>query len=348
MGWQDPYSQFKTMKTAEWDTPVSRQQLAVSVNGEVFAGLNSIGDGPAKKMIRIVDLDGKSGALVREIDFPTPKLDRTAVLLADDGALLVIAGDRVQRVAPDGTKQQSVPLPPQPDINPGLWVTESPSRKTLLLTTDEKTFRFVKTDTLATIAECQPKDEELDELNDSLAISMHEGSQGFEFHEGPFCKGMSLLWPTGSSSVGEMRLLDNQDLLDVSFDRVKLLTINNQTVWEWDPPPSNVPQGLDGIAISQSQTRAAFSLAVYHSLPRPACHDVCPTRNAKEPCEVCPGTPRVATEFTGVVVLDLTTGKQVAMVPLQKADSNKLAVGLSPDGHKLAIMNDSVIELWSL
>jgi hypothetical protein len=353
LGWQDPYAQVDTAKPVQWDSPIYRQELAVGPAGDVYIGLNRFEQSPAKsKMLRVVQLDGKSGSAVRQTDFPTPKLDRTAVLMAGDGTLLVVAGDRVQRVRSDGTTQQSIPLPPQPDINPGLWVTESPSGRTLLLTTDEKTFRFVRTDTLAAIAECRSKNEELDELNDSLAISMFDGSHGFELHEGQFCAHMSLLWSVADRS-NEVRLLDNQNVLEFGVRHVRLFTLKDKPVWNWDSPGKAVPEKNEGIAIPISENRVAFPIVVFHNLPRPPCHDVCPlgsfTDSPQRPsCEVCPGTPRYETEFLGIVVLDTATGKQLGIVPLHNADSNKLAFALSPDGHNLAIMNNAVVELWSL
>lgn len=353
-GWQDPYAQVSKTKPVDWDTPVFRQELAVDGDGDVYAGLSIIGEGPDKtKMLRVVELEGKTGSVVRQTDFATPKLDRTAVLLANDGALLVIAGDRVQRVNADGKTQQSVPLPAQPDMNPGLWVNESPSGKTLLLTTDEKKFLFVRTDTLATTAECQSEKEEFEELNDSVAVSLFDGPHGFELHTGQFCARMSELWSVASSRSSDLRLLNNHRILELGLEHVRLLTLKDKTVWNWDPPARNVPEAVSGVAVSSSENRVAFPLVIYHDLPRPQCHDVCPLRSLNSspqqpPCELCPGTPKFETLFQGIVVLDTATGKEVGMVPLQKADSNKLAFSLSPDGRRLAVMNDSMVELWNL
>jgi hypothetical protein len=209
----------------------------------------------------------------------------------------------------------------------------------------------VRTDTLAAIAECQPKNEELDALTDSFAISMFDGPHGFELHEGLFCGHISLLRSVAYRS-SEVRLLDNQKVLEFGLQHVRLLTLKDKSVWNWDSPGRTVPEE-SAIAMSISENRVAFPIVVYRDLPRPQCRDVCPRKSFDDspqapPCEVCPGIPRFEAEFLGIVVLDTATGKQLAMVPLHNANSSTLAFALSPDGHNLAIMKDSVVDLWSL
>jgi hypothetical protein len=258
----------------------------------------------------------------------------------------------VMRVDVDGAVQNSAPLPPQPDINPGLWVTESPSGKTLLLTTDEKTFRFIRSDTLATVAECQSPDDELDELSDDLTISMADSQQGFGLRIGKFCASMTPLWSLQNGHTSDVRLIGDSDLIEVNLTQIHRITLKNKSIWDWTPPGQAVPFPIEGIAVSQSSSRVAVPLVIYHSLPRPPCHDVCPMRqmnaDPQQPvCVVCPGTPNFQTIFTGIVVLDTASGKQLAMVPLGDVDSHQFAFALSPDGQKLAILNKDIVELWS-
>lgn len=356
VGWQDPYAKFAKGAGMPKDFDlgtVVRNELAVSDDGQVSTGFGILAQAPAPaKTLRVAVLDGKTGAALRQMDYPTPMLDRTAVMNAADGTLLVVAMDKVLRVDAEGAAQVSAPLPPQPDINPGLWVTESPSGKTLLLTTDEKTFRFVRSDTLATVAECQSPNDELDELSDDLTISMADSAQGFGLHIGKFCAAMTPLWSLQNGHTSDVRLIGDSDLLEVNLSQIQRITLKDKAVWSWTPPGQAVPFAIDGIAISKSLGRVAVPLVVYHTLPRTPCHDVCPMRqmsgSAQQPvCVVCPGMPNFQTVFTGIVVLDAANGKQIAMVPLSDADSNQLALALSPNGHKLAILNKDVVELWS-
>jgi hypothetical protein len=150
-----------------------------------------------------------------------------------------------------------------------------------------------------------------------------------------------------------VRLLDNQNVLEFGLQHVRLFTLKDKPVWNWDSPGKVVPEKNAGIAIPISENRVAFPIVVFHNLPRPQCQDVCPAWSFTEspqrpPCEVCPGIPRFETEYLGIVVLDTATGKQLGIVPLHNVDSNNLAFAFSPDGHNLAIMNNSVVELWSL
>jgi hypothetical protein len=358
LGWQDPYANLtKNQSSAgkiDFDLLIFRQQLAMNAAGQVYAGFGIIGQKPgATKTLRVTVLDGKSGSVVRQIDFPAPMLDRTAVLAASDGTLLVVAGDRVQRVNADGVTQTSVPLPPQPKINPGLWVTESPTGRTLLLTTDEKLFRFLRTDTLATVVECRTKNDEIDQLSDDLAISMANGPHGFDLHVGPFCGDMPLLWTLADNRSSDVRLLDDSDVLEIGLHRVRRITLEDKTVWSWDAPGKTVPEAIYGVAISTSGGRVAFPLVVFHDLPPGPCSDVCPVAQfdatAQRPsCELCNSEPRFETLITGIAVLDAGTGKQVAMIALEHTSGDHLAFALSPDGHRLAIMNGPDLQLWSL
>jgi hypothetical protein len=361
LGWQDPNANLTKNQSSAGKTDfdlgvIFRQQLAVNVVGQVYAGFGIIGQKPvATKTLRVTALDGKSGSVLRQMDFPTPMLDRTAVLAANDGTLLVVAGDRIQRVNSDGATQMSASLPPQSEINPGLWLTESPSDRTLLLKTDEKTFRFIRTDTLATVAECQTKNNEIDELSDDLAISVAEteSPHGFDLHMGRFCGRMSLLRTLANDHGSDVRLLDDHNVLEIGLHRVRRVTLKDKTVWSWDASGKTVPEAIYGVAISTSGGRVAFPLVVFHDLPPGPCSDVCPVAQfdatAQRPsCELCNSEPRFETLITGIAVLDAGTGKQVAMIALEHTSGDHLAFALSPDGHRLAIMNGPDLQLWSL
>jgi hypothetical protein len=356
MGWQDPYARFAKSAGMPKDFDlgtVVRNELAVGDDGQVSTGFGILAQAPAPaKTLRVAVLDGKNGALLRLKDYPTPMLNRTAVMNAADGTLLVVAMDKVLRVNADGAIEESVPLPTQPEINPGLWITESPSGKTLLMTTDEKTFRFVRTDTLATVAECASPEDELDELSDDLTLSMADSPQGFGLHIGKFCAPMAPLWSLQNGHTSDVRLIGDSDLLEVTLSQIHRITLKNKPVWSWTPPGKAVPFPIAGIALSQSGGRVAIPLVVYRQLPPTPCHDVCPIRQMSggtpQPvCVTCPGMPNFEKMFPGIVVLDAGSGRQIAIVPLRDADSSQLALALSPDGHKLAVLNKDVVELWS-
>ncbi len=359
VGWQDPYvemrEQFKQQAAdraaykaalAAHETPHYRQadldlgvnwsrELAVDSAGEVYLGFAAKRENlDAPKALHFVTLSAQNGALVRQTDFPTPVWSRTAVMLSGDDASLVVAGDRVQRVNKDGTMGSSIAIPPQPKINPGLWVHQSPSDKTLLLTTDEEFFRFVSADTLETIAECRNKDNEVETINDSLAMGLAEGSNHqFEEHAGPFCGAMPKLWPVGDGRSTDVRLLEDGSVIEVGSDAVRRLTRQDKTEWSWKSPEGTIPTGLAGIAVSRNGERVAVEEEVFHSL-RPL------------GCMECKGPP-FESWAVGVAVLDTATGKQVGLVPLDHATQNRTAFAFSADGKKLAVMNAGVLELWA-
>ncbi len=314
-----------------------RDELVVDSSGRVTVGFAAKRAGlDAPKSLRVVSLDGKDGATVQQMELPTPVWDRTAVMLASDGALLVVAGDRVQRLKNDGTVENSIPIPPQPKINPGLWVEQSPSGQTLMLTTDDKFFRFVRTDTLATLTECRKENDEIHTLTDALAVGMGEDkNHQFELHYGSLCGRMPVLWslPSGGRS-DKVHLLDDGSLVEVGLEEVRRLTLRDQTVWSWKGPKGTVTEDLDGMAISRNGERMAVQLTVFHDLhPRD--------------CMECKG-PAFESWVVGIAVLDAKSGALVATVPVDHASLNRLAFALSPDGQKLALMNGGVLELWEM
>jgi hypothetical protein len=81
-----------------------RYELVADSSGRVTVGFAAKRAGlDAPKALRVVTLDGKDGTMVQHLDLPTLVWRRTAVMLAGDGALLVVAGDRVQRLKNDVT-----------------------------------------------------------------------------------------------------------------------------------------------------------------------------------------------------------------------------------------------------
>lgn len=359
VGWPDPYvnmtAEFKRENAdriaykaavAAHKTPHYRpvdldlgvnwsRELAVDSAGQVYLGFAAKRENlDAPKALRVVTLGAQNGALVRQMELPTPVWSRTAVMLAADDTPLVVAGDRVQRVNKDGTIGNSIDIPPQPKINPGLWVDQSPSGKTLLLTTDEQFFRFVSPDTLATIAECRMKDNEVETINDNLAMGLADGSNHqFEEHAGPFCGPMPRLWPVGDGRSTDVRLLEDGSVIEVGSEAVRRLTRQDKTQWSWKSPDGTIPTGLAGIAVSRNGERVAVEEEVFHSL-RPL------------GCMECKG-PEFESWAVGIAVLDAATGKQVGLVPFDHATQNRTAFAFSADGKKLAVMNAGVLEMWA-
>jgi hypothetical protein len=363
VGWQDPYvemdARFKTPAPAKSGTRPAQprdatgvgssavpmdldlgviwpDELVLDASGQVIVGFAAKRAGPtAPKALRVVTLNGKDGSMVRQMDLPAATWDRTAVMLAGDGALLVVAGDRVQRVKSDGTIGISIPIPPQPEINPGLWVRQSPSGRTLMMTTDEKSFRFVRTDTLAAVAECRLENDEIHTLTDDLAVSMAENkTNGFELHYGPLCGPMKMLWNLADSRSSSVHLLEDGSVLEVGQGEVRQLTVSDKTVWSWKPSGDAHPSDLDGFSASRNGERMALELTAYRTLHSPSCME-------------CKG-PSYESWGEGIAVLDAKSGELAATVPLDHAKQNRLAFALSPDGRKLAVMHDGVLELWAL
>jgi hypothetical protein len=345
LGWRDPYiGTAATARRGPWYETnddfdlgeIWSQELAVDTTGLVYVSFGVKGPGPGmNKLLRVVALDGEHGTVKRQMDFPTPRLSRTAVMLASDGVALVVAGDRVQRWNGDGTVGSSIPIPPQPKMNPSLWVRPSSSGRTLLLTTDEIAFQFVRTDTLATIAECKKENDEIETIADNMAVSMAEDAQHqFELHAGAPCGAMPLLWKVPYGRSSRVHLLNDEALLEIGGRGIKRLTLGDKTVWSWSAPGELIPTDIAGVAMSQNGERLAMELEVVHRL-RPI------------GCMECRG-PEYESWGAAVAVLDAATGRLVAQVPLDHAKLNKLGLALSPDGRKLVVLNGDVLELWAL
>ena len=313
-----------------------RDELVVDASGQVIVGFAAKRAGlSAPKALRVVTLSAQNGAMVRQMELPTPVWDRTAVMLAADDTLLVVAGDRVQRVNNDGSIGSSIPIPPQPEINPGLWVEQSPSGQTLMLTTDEKNFRFVRTDTLATVAACRNDTHEVHTVTDDQAVSMGEDKHHqFELRYGPLCGPTTLLWSAASERSNRAHLLEDASVLEVGFAQVRRLTTADKTVWNWKVPENLTAEDLDGFSVSRNGKRVAFQLSAFRTLHSPSCME-------------CEGPP-FESWTEGIVVLDAKSGGLVATVPVDHGEENRMAFALSPDGHELAVMHDGVLELWAL
>ncbi len=313
-----------------------RQELVVDAQGQVFVGFGMRGSQPnAPKALRVVTFEGQHGAVARQIDLPTPMLDRTAVFLSGNDGLLVVAGDRVQRINGDGAVGNSIPIPPQPAINPGLWVKQSPTGQTLLLTTDDKAFTFVNAESLATVAECHKDNDEIETLNDKMALSMAENAHhDFELHSGPLCGSMPMLWSLSGSRSSNVHLLEDGSVLEVGSQLVRRLTLDDKPLWSWKAPHDLIPEDVDGLPISRDGSRVAVQLTAFRVLRFPGCIE-------------CTG-PEFESWGVGIVVFNAATGHQVAVIPVDDASLNRLAFALSPDGHKLAVLNGSLLELWAL
>jgi hypothetical protein len=321
----------------DWDLGVIwRQQLIIDPSGQVIVGFGNKGEGPDKaKVFHVVTLDEKAGTAVRRLEMPTPKLDRTAVLLNNDGTLLMVAADRVQQVKADGTLGDSVAIPPQPPINPRLRLSLSPTGKTLMMTTDDEAFRFIRTDTLATLADCRTKNDEVEVINDSRGLSMEDTSGPyFELHSGPFCGPMRKLWTLSGDRSSSVHLLEDGTVVEIGAQAVRRLTLTEKTLWSWKASGALVVEDVGGSGISRDETRLAVELTAFKMLRSPGCME-------------CTG-PESESWIVGIVVLDASTGKLVATIPLDHASQNRLAVALSPDGRKIAILNGGVLELWAL
>ena len=345
LGWRDPYAGTETAaRRGPWYETnddfdlgeIWKQELAVDKSGEVYVGFGVKGPGPGvNKLLRVVALESEHGAVKRQMDFATPRLDRTAVMLAADGVALVVAGDRVQRWNGDGTVGSSIPIPPQPKINPSLWAGLAPSGRTLLLTTDEIAFQFVRTDTLATTAECKKENDEIVTIADNKAVSMAEDAKHqFELHAGAPCGAMPLLWKLPDERSSSVRLLNDRALVEIEGRGVKRLTLGDKEVWSWSAPGELISIDNGGVAISQNGERLALELAVFHRL-RPV------------GCMECKG-PEYESWGVAVAVLDAATGRLVAQVPLDHVKLNDLGLAPRPDGRKLAVLNGDVLELWAL
>jgi hypothetical protein len=313
-----------------------RDELVVDASGQVMVGFAAKRAGlSAPKALRVVTLNAQNGSMVRQLEMPTPTWDRTAMMLAGDGALLVVAGDQVQRVRNDGSIGSSIPIPPQPEINPGLWVEQSPSGRTLMLTTDEKNFQFVRTDTLATVSACHNDTDEVHTVTDDRAVSMGEDeNHQFELRYGPLCGPMGLLWSLPYGRSNRLHLLEDGSVLEIGINQVRRLTTGDKTVWSWKVPESLTAEDLDGFSVSRTGERVAFQLTAFRTLHSPSCME-------------CKGPP-FESWIVGIVVLDAKSGGLVAIVPVDHGVLNRMAFALSPDGQKLAVMHDGVLELWAL
>src|ERR1039458_6931313 len=95
-------------------------EVAVDGHGRVYVGLPIWASGAAPKRaargggdkLRVLVLNaGVKGAVERKMDFPTQSLDRLDLRLAADGALLLVANDKLMRLGADGRPTAELELP---------------------------------------------------------------------------------------------------------------------------------------------------------------------------------------------------------------------------------------------
>jgi len=148
-------------------------EVAVDGHGRVYVGLPIWASGAAPKSavrgagdkLRVLVLNAGiiKGAVERTMDFPTRSLDRLDLRLAADGALLLVADDKLMRLGADGRPTAELALPNQQKEYEPWYLQSSTTGRTVRIRFNYKTSMLVDTQNLTVLKRCQ----ESDDMNDT-------------------------------------------------------------------------------------------------------------------------------------------------------------------------------------
>ena len=360
----DPPPQYKGYMTSGPPSGIAWRgvgTLAVDGAGHVYVGLPIWASGYAPKnadrgrgdKLRVVVIDTKADLRAdRTMDFPTKSLARLALHLAEDGTVLVFAGDKLMRVGADGhvTAQLNVPNE-EKDYEP--WnIDSSTTGRTLRIRLNNQHTMVVDAKTLAVLKKCQEPSEDNDTgtMTDDLQLSSQNTAKypdpAMGLEQEAFCEKMVRLEEFGDIDFAPA-VVDDERFLAISDEMIALRKLNGETVWTSHVPDGRLLEMYEGHELSRDGSRVAVRLlrkAQYHE------------PDTMNPEDIRNGTwnrTRTMTVENSVGIWDVANGRFVGEVPLLGRTENRYfepdaQFALSPDGRMLAVLEDGVLTAWKI
>ena len=349
-------------------------EVAIDGEGRVYVGLPIWTTGYAPKVdagtsaargvgdkLRVLVFDGK-GELASKMDFPSKSLDRLDLRLAGDGALLVLADDKLMRVGADGKPTAQLDVPnAQKEYE--VWdLRSSASGRTVRLRLNNKSAEFVDAQTLAVLKQCQAAEDLNDDgvLTDDLELMSHvettQPNLTYGLESKHFCEKRERLQQFGNIDFVPSLVSDDR-LLAIAPESIALRKMSGETIWTSKAPAGRFLQQYEGDArISHDGSRAAVRVLKRIEYRTP---------QKRQPAEWEPDGgqhsrdgwtyPRVRTVEVddGVAVWDVVTGHLIGQVPIEGAEGDKYykpkaAFALSPDGKLLAVLQEGELAIWKM
>lgn len=334
--------------------------LAVDGAGHVYVGLPIWTTGYAPKNVargtgdklRIVMINTKADFRVgRTMDFPTTSLARLAMHLAEDGALLVFAGDKMMRVGADGQVTNELDVPnEEKDLE--LWsIKSSTTGRTLRIRLNNQHTIVVDAKTLATLKQCQEPSEDNDTgtMTDDLQLTSQHTAKfpdpALGLEEEHFCEKMVRLEKFGAIDFVPA-VVDDERFLAIGDGMISLRKLSGETVWTSEAPDGQLLETYEGHdELSRDGSRVAVRLlrnAQYHA------------PDSMNPEDIRNGTwsrTRTMEVEDSVGIWDVANGRFVGEVPLLGHTENRYfepesQFALSPDGRLLAVVEDGWLTVW--
>ena len=324
--------------------------VAIDAAGKVYVGLPIWASGYAPKnpvrgtgdKFRLLVVNGGTGKVEGNTDFPSKSLDRLALHLADDGTILVFANDSLMRVASNGKPTTKLAVPNE-QKRFDLWEVDiSTTGRTLRLRLNNQHTMFVNAKTLTVAKQCQEatEDDDMGTMTDYLELTRRSIPKSPNNDSGldreTFCGKAEMLDAFGTVSYYPAVLNDNQ-FLAIAPGAMALRKLSGETVWSTNPPTSLTIENYDGHdELSRDGSRVALRLM----------------RTAQyQPPETIQTEPKTVEDSVGV--WDVATGHLLSDVPLLGHTTDRFfnpisQIALSPDGKLLAVLEDGVLTVWRI
>jgi hypothetical protein len=336
--------------------------LAIDANGRIYVGLPIWASGYAPKnaargtgdKLRVVVINSNAAFKVdRTLDFPTKSLFRLEMLLAEDGTLLVFAGDKLMRIGADGKVAASLDVPDEQKEYEIWSVDSSTTGRTLRIRLNNLHTIVADAKTLSVLKQCNESNDANDTgtMTDTLQLTTRNlakfPDRSMGLMQDAFCENMVRLEKFGNIDFVP-DAVDDQHLLVIKEGVIALRKLDGETVWT-----SKVPEGrllsryIGQDVLSRNGSRVALLLmrqAQYHQ------------PDTMDPVDIRNGTwdqTKTMTVEDSVGIWDLADGHLVAEVPLLGHKQNRFfepdaQFALSPDGKLLAVLEDGVVTAWKL
>lgn len=253
-------------------------EVAVDAQGRVYVGLPIWASGAAPKSaargvgdkLRVLVLNaGVKGAVERTMDFPTRSLDRLDLRLAADGALLLVADDKLMRLGADGRPTAELALPnTQKEYEPW-YLQSSATGRTIRIRFNYKTSMLVDTQTLTVLKRCQESDDMndtggmTDDLELASQVETTEPNATYGLEREVFCEKRERLRQFGDITFSPS-IVDDERFLAIGRETIALEKMSGETLWTGRAP---VVRMLEENRLSRDGSRVAVRLLrgeLYH------------------------------------------------------------------------------------
>lgn len=329
------------------------RHIAIDGSGKAYVGFSMetapvlLRHGDTSNIFRVLTISLKNRAVDDQRDFATASTRRVGVNVTASDKLLVTANDAVQLLDTDKMVRRTFAIPPKDARGSSGWSIQlSPSGRTLMVKTTVHHVYILEADSLEPRKDCQVflGRNLADSFSDTMKIKMggyhasQSGGREYDLQAGALCENSERL-KTYADVSPQPFFLDNATLINVgSAPTISQLNLSGATLWVeelygaelWRATlPAHMVFGTSHVAVARSGNRFAAFVTEVHG-----------------------GSDFFDTNWTvtsrRVVVYDTGLKRQIGEVALPKPWNGEPEVALSPEGDRVAIVKDGVLEVWKL